>query len=427
IYSLKKFDHAESERCQCPTNFRDLNPAYPGRLCLSTIGVNECENNEWNECDENARCIDEEHLYRCECIKPYVNAAKKDELRGSVCRLDYCSDVHYCPANSTCINADSQAICTCLPDYIDIRRKIRPSSSGLDIICKRIEDVNECLLGLHNCSAVAICTDLEKGYECECPQGYTDGNPSEPGRICAALLCGLCHGHGDCVHDINTKNITCACIEGYTGKFCEIAPSKASLILPLILALIFLLLTLCCCLYFCLKTKYFRGRGVSAGSMREEILGSDYYTIPRAKLRKRDVGEDSLTVRPMNGAALQSYLNDGGSISTVSSDEHVERRVITDVTRSEVRTTTVTDAEGNVTRTVYGITSSSDENGLRSAQRVERDADLLNEESDAGHGVYDRMTKTHHNYIPGEGGQVGTERFRNEFQTTTLAEETNYF
>lgn len=70
----------------------------------------------------------------------------------------------------------------------------------------------------------------------------------------------------------------------------------------------------------------------------------------------------------MNGAALQSYLNDGGSISTVSSDEHVERRVITDVTRSEVRTTTVTDAEGNVTRTVYGITSSSDENGLRSAQ-----------------------------------------------------------
>lgn len=84
---------------------------------------------------------------------------------------------------------------------------------------------------------------------------YTDGNPSEPGRICAALLCGLCHGHGDCVHDINTKNITCACIEGYTGKFCEIAPSKASLILPLILALIFLLLTLCCCLYFCLKTK----------------------------------------------------------------------------------------------------------------------------------------------------------------------------
>lgn len=35
--------------------------------------------------------------------------------------------------------------------------------------------------------------------------------------------------------------------------------------------------------------RYFRGRGVSAGSMREEILGSDYYTIPRAKLRKRDV------------------------------------------------------------------------------------------------------------------------------------------
>ncbi|VDM84962.1 unnamed protein product [Strongylus vulgaris] len=37
----------------------------------------------------------------------------------------------------------------------------------------------------------------------------------------AALLCGLCNGHGDCIHDSTTNNVTCACVEGYTGQYCE--------------------------------------------------------------------------------------------------------------------------------------------------------------------------------------------------------------
>ncbi|VDO17439.1 unnamed protein product [Brugia timori] len=51
-------------RCQCPETHRDLNPSKPGRDCVSYAGVNECERKEWNECDENARCIDEDYLYR---------------------------------------------------------------------------------------------------------------------------------------------------------------------------------------------------------------------------------------------------------------------------------------------------------------------------------------------------------------------------
>ncbi|EJW70519.1 hypothetical protein WUBG_18576, partial [Wuchereria bancrofti] len=50
--------------CQCPETHRDLNPLNPGHDCLSYTGVNECERKEWNECDENARCIDQDHLYR---------------------------------------------------------------------------------------------------------------------------------------------------------------------------------------------------------------------------------------------------------------------------------------------------------------------------------------------------------------------------
>ncbi|VDM42590.1 unnamed protein product [Toxocara canis] len=369
-------------KCECPADFRDLDPSNPGHDCLSVIGVNECEKEEWNDCDPNARCIDEQHLYRCECIKPYVDAAAKDKLPGSVCRLDYCSDVNFCPANSTCKNAEDQAVCTCLPGYIDIRKSEHLAEAGLskDNYCLKPQDVDECALGLHNCSAAAICTDRRIGYECACAKGYTDGNPSLPGRVCAALLCGLCNGHGDCVHDARTNNITCACVEGYTGEFCEIAPSHASAILFIILALLFLLLTLCCCLYFCLKTRCFGGRGLSASSAsgREEILGSDYYTIPRAKLKSHvnecvvevdeagragDMDAMALARRgPLekDAAALQRYLDGGASVSSGSSIEEVERRVITDVTRSEVRTTTVRDAygEGPSGGTVYGTSTS---------------------------------------------------------------------
>lgn len=97
---------------------------------------------------------------------------------------------------------------------------------------------------LTNCSGVSICKNVNLGYTCECPAGYVDGNPTQPGRICGALLCDLCNQHGDCVHNAQTNNITCSCTEGYTGAYCEVAPSSAPLILLIFLALLFLLLTL---------------------------------------------------------------------------------------------------------------------------------------------------------------------------------------
>ena len=160
--------------------------------------------------------------------------------------LDYCNDVNFCPANSTCVNLEHQAECHCLPSFVDIRKSERRLSLGFDAdtICLRQIDVDECALGLTNCSGVAVCTDLPMGYECSCPAGYVDGNPSEPGRVCAAALCDLCNSHGDCIHNSLTNNVTCSCTEGFTGEFCEVAPSNAPLILLIFLALLFLLLTL---------------------------------------------------------------------------------------------------------------------------------------------------------------------------------------
>ena len=54
-----------------------------------------------------------------------------------------------------------------------------------------------------------------------------------------------------------------------------------------ILALLFLLLTLLCCLWLCARCRCFGARGSAGSASGQEILGSDYYTIPRAKLAPR--------------------------------------------------------------------------------------------------------------------------------------------
>ncbi|VDN07984.1 unnamed protein product [Thelazia callipaeda] len=467
--------------CKCRDTHRDLNPSNPGRNCLNVTGVNECERNEWNECDEHARCIDEHYLYRCECVKPYIDAAPPDKLPGSVCRLDYCSDTHFCSANTTCVSQEEGATCVCKPGYTAVSTDENIQSK---IKCLLPEDVDECALGLHNCSAVAICTDLPNGYECRCPEGYVDGNPKLPGRICAAQLCGLCNDHGDCLYNQSTQNVTCVCHDGYTGEFCEIPPSKTLLILFLILAALLLLLSLCCCMYFCSKLRCFRRRSpeTSIGS-GQEILGSDYYSIPRAKLKRRDI--DEMTPGSGHGDAgqLQRYLDEGRSISgdsTGSSSVEFERRVITDITTHEIKTTTYHDPVTG--KAIYEVTATSSSNVdggdaqyiqtpiqiedeqhageesyarsdsamehlysrsrtvlpaiEASEQSITRDGvenysenEAYRQEEDIGDATFDRSTKlsTRRDFLPAEYGRGGTERRRNEFTTTTRSRETNYY
>jgi hypothetical protein len=93
-------------------------------------------------------------------------------------------------------------------------------------------------------SVIAQCTDRRIGYECKCPLNYIDGNPNEPGHICAALLCDMCNQHGDCISDSITGNVRCSCAEGYSGEFCELAPSELPYFLLILLAILFLLITL---------------------------------------------------------------------------------------------------------------------------------------------------------------------------------------
>ena len=85
--------------------------------------------------------------------------------------LDYCSDVSFCPKNSTCVNGEQAGECICEHSFVDIRHSENRANLGMNMenFCLNIRDVDECALGLTNCSGVALCEDRSIGYSCACP------------------------------------------------------------------------------------------------------------------------------------------------------------------------------------------------------------------------------------------------------------------
>ncbi|KHJ44769.1 EGF-like domain protein [Trichuris suis] len=369
----------DAYQCRCPDGYVDLNSALPGRQCVKGEDYNECAFDASNNCSVNAVCIDMQGRYSCECKPGFVDVSPPEGPRGRICILDYCADAPFCPVNTTCLNVPEieGARCECNPGFLDIRGSPFVDRFPPDTYCLAIRDVDECALGLTNCSAVAICKNEDEGYSCSCPPGYVDGNPSQPGRACAAASCSLCNDHGDCIQNPETGEIGCKCHPWYTGERCD---TDVRVILLFIFAAIFFLITLCCLLYFCLKCRCVRRRslwyreplltqrkafwpwstvGASSSSESQADISamstspfgiggaksSEHYpdfTIPRAKLKAAAQGSNGSTGEAAEAGYMRAYLdapdakgwkiprarlsNDGvereGSESVIFSDVH---------------------------------------------------------------------------------------------------------
>ncbi|KAI6184211.1 hypothetical protein M3Y97_00571900 [Aphelenchoides bicaudatus] len=224
------------------------------------------------------------------------------------CVINYCSD-NYCPANSTCINTPEKAECVCNAGFVNIRNvslSLR-LASGLkeDQYCLRAIDVDWCAWGLHDCHELAICIPLRGNYTCECKNGTTDQNPDNPGRLCLAAA----------------------------------APIVAS---PSTLPWWLMLLLAFCCLWALSRLRWFKRRGIM------DQTGSSYsdLVIPRPKVRSLDA----------------ESMGSGSSEFTIR--EEIERRVITDVTRTELHTQE-TEEEVNEHETFDHTTSVNNEHHVR--------------------------------------------------------------
>ncbi|KAI6196791.1 hypothetical protein M3Y94_01150800 [Aphelenchoides besseyi] len=229
------------------------------------------------------------------CGGKICNAALGEVCLNGRCAINFCLD-NFCPVNSTCVNGEQNGECVCNGGFVDIRNvstSLRVAA-GLkeDQYCLRAVDIDYCALGLHNCTVdVAVCIPLRGGFRCECLPEYVDGNQTDPGHNCTRVA-GL----------IQTEPL--------------VSTSTFPWWLMLLLALLFLLLTLCCCLWALSRLRWFRRRrGIldQSGSSYSDLV------IPRPKVRSLDA----------------ESMGSGSSEFTIR--EEIERRVITDVTRTEMR------------------------------------------------------------------------------------------
>ncbi|XP_072172977.1 uncharacterized protein [Diadema setosum] len=116
---------------------------------------------------------------------------------------------HDCFNGATCVNTMGGYKCVC-------------SAAHTGIYCDL--DVDECATGIHDCFSGPYCNNLDGSFTCSCPPGYTDQQPSNPGRNCSdidecAERTSECQNDSQCVN--TDGDYYCVCLDGYTGRRCE--------------------------------------------------------------------------------------------------------------------------------------------------------------------------------------------------------------
>ncbi|XP_077993150.1 uncharacterized protein LOC144447118 [Glandiceps talaboti] len=165
--------------CECPSNWQ-------GNTCGND--VDECQDDDLNDCHELATCTNTIGSYECTC--PSVGYRGN----GTYCEdIDECAEgTGECFGNSTCENTDGSYECICF--------------DGSEI-CK---DIDECALDLDDCHQ--LCNNTLGSFVCYCEDGFVlgeDGNTCEP-----AIPCNKNCQHGTCYLDENYQQ-RCECDRGY--------------------------------------------------------------------------------------------------------------------------------------------------------------------------------------------------------------------
>ena len=171
--------------CECKPYFASTTGDTIGADDLFCVDINECDN---NPCDALATCENqrvEDHTdptqlgYACNCPTGYDGSADN----GATCtEIDECADsnLNDCDGQATCTNDPPGSFtCTCNAGYVGNGHL---SGNGCT-------EIDECVLGLHDCDQFAECINNVGSYECQCLDGFESFVVPEA-RV------------GDC-HDIN--------------------------------------------------------------------------------------------------------------------------------------------------------------------------------------------------------------------------------
>ncbi|KAK3607491.1 hypothetical protein CHS0354_010303 [Potamilus streckersoni] len=207
-------DHVKDFSCSCYQG-------YEGKTC--SIDIDECAS---NPCQYNGTCLqksnttlyDNKHPgfgnfsfanafgYICQCI-PGITGANC-EVNIDDCQNSSCSN------GATCVDYINRYECRCVPGYRGQFCEV---------------EINECT-EYQACKFGSNCTDLVNDYRCTCPLLY-QGKPYG-GKNCTFefTICAVneCKSGSTCrpflVDEASgQQNYTCACVNGFTGRFCNIS------------------------------------------------------------------------------------------------------------------------------------------------------------------------------------------------------------
>ncbi|XP_072172976.1 uncharacterized protein [Diadema setosum] len=152
------------------------------------------------------------------CRLQSYQAIEYECCRGFAGNGTLCTDInecttgdHFCFNGATCRNTMGGYECVC-------------SAAHTGIYCDRDADVDECATGIHDCFSGPHCNNSDGSFTCSCPPGYTDQQPSNPGRNCADIdecveRTSECQNDSQCVN--TDGDYDCVCLSGYTGRRCE--------------------------------------------------------------------------------------------------------------------------------------------------------------------------------------------------------------
>ena len=95
-----------SGNCVCDAGFEG-----DGESCDD---IDECADDDANDCDENADCVNRDGGFSCECKDGFAGDGRTCEEAGEACSED---DAAECSANAGCVVEDGSPTCKCLAPF----------------------------------------------------------------------------------------------------------------------------------------------------------------------------------------------------------------------------------------------------------------------------------------------------------------------
>ena len=171
------------------------------KASVASNAVNECLMGLHN-CHVSSQCIDTPDSFLCVCAvsgafssaavctcpSGFVKTSMAGGLDSTCLNVNECIiGTHNCHVNSVCSDTIGDFTCSCASGFIGSGTYCScpsgyiASGSGSLSACT---NVDECALGTHNCHINAICSDTQGSFSCACNSGFTDAISVPQGTSC---------------------------------------------------------------------------------------------------------------------------------------------------------------------------------------------------------------------------------------------------